>query len=83
MPACHYHDGATGIPANAIHRCVWRAGPVTTGGHATERQAPPSRRRATSLNGYLSPEASPDGVIWAQALPVAHSGPDEGRHDVS
>ena len=31
-----------GIPANAVHRRVWRSGTVTAGGHATERQAPPS-----------------------------------------
>ena len=44
-----------GIPANVLHRCVWRVGPVTTGGHATERQASPSQRRAMSLNPSLPP----------------------------
>ena len=62
------------IPANAVHRCAWRARPVTAGGHATERQTFPSRRRAMSLYGCLCP---------LKLLPVAHSDPGEGRYDVS
>ena len=40
-------------------RCVWEAGPVAAGGHATEGQVLPSRRCAMSLNGYLCPEVPP------------------------
>ena len=47
------------IPANAVRRCAWRAGAVAAAGHATGKQAPPSRRHAMSPNGYLSPEAPP------------------------
>ena len=44
-PDCQDQPAFPAIPANALHRCVWRVGPVTPGGHATERQASPSRPR--------------------------------------
>ena len=63
-------EWSAGIPANVLHRCVWRVGPVTTGGHATERQASPSQHRAMSLNGYLSPEAPPRRTLRPRRGPL-------------
>ena len=57
MRVCTIHpdDAGAAIPANAAHRCAWRAGPVTAGGHAPS----PARISAANEQRMRSSACSP------------------------